>query len=128
MGAGRGLQQPPNQICGSDPGRAGLVTTEALRRSANISANKSLPPVLVGMDKAEALAFVSRMFDTAAAGAVLWGDPLLMKRFLSQCSRYGSAETVRGYKREIREFTRWRDRNHSHLHLREINAAFCQDS
>ena len=79
------------------------------------------------MDKAEALAFVSRMFDTAAAGAVLWGDALLMKRFLSQCSRSGSAETVRGYKREIREFTRWRDRNHPHLHLREINAAFCQD-
>ena len=52
------------------------------------------------MDKAEALAFVSRMFDTAAAGAVLWGDALLMKRFLSQCSRSGSAETVRGYKRE----------------------------
>ena len=79
------------------------------------------------MDKAEALAFVSRMFDTAAAGAVLWGDALLMKRFLSQCSRSGSGETVRGYKRELREFTRWRDRNHPHLHLREINAAFCQD-
>ena len=29
--------------------------------------------------------------------------------------------------RELREFTRWRDRNHPHLHLREINAAFCQD-
>ena len=67
------------------------------------------------------------MFDTAAAGAVLWGDALLMKRFLSQCSRSGSVETVRGYKRELREFTRWRDRNHPHLHLREINAAFCQD-
>lgn len=67
------------------------------------------------------------MFDTAAAGAVLWGDALLMKRFLSQCSRSGSAETVRGYKREIREFCRWRERNHPHLHLREINPAFCQD-
>ena len=57
------------------------------------------------MDKAEALAFVSRMFDTAAAGAVLWGDALLIKRFLTQCSRSGSGETVRGYKHEIREFT-----------------------
>ena len=112
---------------GTDPSGAGLVTTEAPKHGANISANKSLPPVLVGMDKAEALAFVSRMFDTAAAGAVLWGNALLMKRFLSQCSRSGSAETVRGYKRELREFTRWRDRNHPHLHLREINAAFCQD-
>ena len=79
------------------------------------------------MDKAEALAFVSRMFDTAAAGAVLWGDALLIKRFLTQCSRSGRAETVRGFKREIREFTRWRDRNDPHLHLREINAAFCQE-
>ena len=43
------------------------------------------------MDKAEALAFVSRMFDTAAAGAVLWGDGLLIKRFLTQCSRTGSS-------------------------------------
>ena len=35
------------------------------------------------MDKAEALAFVSRLFDAAQAGAVLWGDALLIKRFLS---------------------------------------------
>ena len=67
------------------------------------------------MDKAEALAFVSRMFDTAAAGAVLWGDELLIKRFLSQCSRSGSSETVRGYKRELRDFTRWRDLQSSFL-------------
>ncbi len=56
---------------GTDPSGAGIVTTEAPKRGANISANKSLLPVLVGMDKAAALDFVSRMFDTAAAGAVL---------------------------------------------------------
>ena len=112
---------------GTDPSGAGLVTTEAPKHGANISANKSLPPVLVGMDKAEALAFVSRMFDTAAAGAVLWGDELLIKRFLTQCSRSGSSEIVRGYKRELRDFTLWRDSHHPNLHLREINAAFCQD-
>ena len=39
------------------------------------------------MDKAEALAYVSRLFDAAQAGAVLWGDKLLLKRFLEQCSR-----------------------------------------
>ena len=38
---------------GTDPSGAGLVTTEAPKHGANISANKSLPPVLVGMDKAE---------------------------------------------------------------------------
>ena len=37
------------------------------------------------MDKAEALAYVSRLFDAAEAGAVLWGDALLIKRFISQC-------------------------------------------
>ena len=31
------------------------------------------------MDKAEALAYVSRLFDAAQAGAVLWGDKLLLK-------------------------------------------------
>ena len=79
------------------------------------------------MDKAEALAYVSRLFDASEAGAVLWGDALLINRFISQCSRTGSKATQDGYKRELREFTRWRDRNHPHLHLREINAGFCQD-
>ena len=86
-----------------------------------------MPAVLDGMDKAEALAYVSRLFDAAQAAAVLWGDALLIKRFISQCSRTGSKATQEGYRFEIREFTRWRDRHHPHLHLREINPAFCQD-
>ncbi len=68
-----------------------------------------------------------RLFDAAQAGAVLWGNALLIKRFIKQCSRTGSKATQDGYRHEIREFTRWRDRIHSHLHLREINPAFCQD-
>ena len=72
------------------------------------------------MDKAEALAYVSRLFDAAEAGAVLWGDALLIKRFISQCSRTGSKATQDGYRFEIREFTRWREFNHPNLHLREI--------
>ena len=63
------------------------------------------------MDKAEALAYVSRLFDAAQAGAVLWGDKLLLKRFLEQCSRTGSKETQDGYRRELRHFVRWRDQN-----------------
>lgn len=82
---------------------------------------------MAGMDKAEAMAFVSRMFDAASAGAAIWGDPLLVKRFLSQCSRTGSEETIRGYRREIRDFMRWRDLHHPHLLLREMTAPFCQD-
>ena len=79
------------------------------------------------MDKAEALAYVSRLFDAAQAGAAVWGDKLLIQRFIRQCSRTGSKATQDGYRFEIREFTRWRDRNHPHLHLREMNPAFCQD-
>ena len=48
--------------------------------------------MLAGLDKAEALAYVSRIFDAAQAGAVLWGDKLLLK----QCSRTGSKETQDG--------------------------------
>ncbi len=103
------------------------VKTEAPDGLARKSARKPLPPVLDGMDKAEALAYVSRLFDAAEAGAVLWGDALLIKRFISQCSRTGSKATQDGYRFEIREFTRWRDRHHPHLHLREMNPAFCQD-
>ena len=79
------------------------------------------------MDKAEALAYVSRLFDAAQAGAVLWGDKLLLKRFLEQCSRTGSKETQDGYRRELRHFIRWRDRNHPHLHLRELDPALVDD-
>ena len=64
-----------------------------------------LPPVLDGMDRAEALAYVSRLFDASEAGAVLWGDALLIKRFISQCSRTGRKATQDGYRFEIREFT-----------------------
>lgn len=103
------------------------IKTEAPDGLARKSARKPLPPVLDGMDKAEALAYVSRLFDAAEAGAVLWGDALLIKRFIAQCSRTGSKATQDGYRFEIREFTRWRDRHHPHLHLREINPAFCHD-
>ena len=82
---------------------------------------------MAGMDKAEALAWLSRLFDAAAAGAVIWGDPLLVQRFLTQCSRTGSEETIRGYKREIKVFSSWRDQNHPHLHLREIDPGLAQD-
>ncbi|MBD1192867.1 MAG: tyrosine-type recombinase/integrase [Vulcanococcus sp. Clear-D1] len=79
------------------------------------------------MDKAEALAFVSRLFDAADTGAVLWGDELLLKRFLTQCSRTGSQETRDGYRRELMHYLRWRDQHHPHLHLREIAPAMAQD-
>ena len=86
-----------------------------------------MPAVLDGMDKAEALAYVSRLFDAAQAGAAVWGDALLIKRFITQCSRTDSEATRAAYRFEIKEFCRWRERNHPHLHLREINPAFCQD-
>ena len=79
------------------------------------------------MDKSEALAYVFRLFDPAEAGAVLWGDALLIKRFISQCSRTGSKATQGGYRFEIREFTRSRDLYHPLLNLRELNPVFCQD-
>ena len=58
---------------------------------------------------------------------MLWGDKLLLKRFLEQCSRTGSQETQDGYRRELRHFVRWRDRNHPHLHLRELDPALVDD-
>ena len=103
-----------------------LVTTEGNSESVVKSVVK-LPPVMAGMDRAEALAFVSRLFDSAQAGAHIWGDALLVKRFLTQCSRTGSQETRDGYRREVRRFMRWRDRNHPDLHLREIDPSLAQD-
>ena len=48
---------------------------------------------------------------------------LLVKRFLTQCGLTGSQETRDGYRRELRHFTCWRDRNHPHMHLRELDPA-----
>ena len=79
------------------------------------------------MDRAEALAYVSRLFDSAAAGAVIWGDRLLLKRFLAQCSRTGSAETIDGYRRELQHFIQWRDGLYPDLLLRELDPALCDE-
>ena len=40
----------------------------------------------------KAAIIISRLFDAAQAGAVLWGDKLLLKRYLAQYSRTGPAE------------------------------------
>jgi site-specific recombinase XerD len=117
------VEAPLNHSTAADLG----FKTEAQNGAIRKTVRKNLLPVLDGMDKAEALAYVSRVFDAAQAGAAVWGDALLIKRFISQCSRTGSKATQDGYHLEIREFTRWRDRHHPHLHLREMNPAFCQD-
>ena len=44
------------------------VTTEGRSQALDKSVDK-LPPVMAGMDRAEALAFVSRLYDSAQAGA-----------------------------------------------------------
>jgi len=103
-----------------------VITPEASKAVSDKSSDK-LPAVFVGLDKAEALAYVSRLFDAAHAGAVFWEDKLLLKRFLDQCSRTGSQETKDGYRRELRHFTGWRDQHHPHLHLRELDPALIQD-
>ena len=104
-----------------------VIKTEAPDDLSSKSSSKRLPAVLDGMDKAEAPAYVSRLFDAAQAGAAVWGDALLIKRFISQCSRTGSKATQDGYRRELRHFIRWRDRNHPHLHLRELDPALVDD-
>jgi site-specific recombinase XerD len=79
------------------------------------------------MDRAEALAFVSRMFDAAAAGAAVWCDVELVRRFLAACSRTGSTETRSGYQRELRHLIEWRDLHHAGVPLRLLDPAVAQD-
>jgi site-specific recombinase XerD len=62
-----------------------------------------------GMSREEALAFISRLYDAQAAGAKLWSDSELIHRFLQQCSRTGSNETIRGYGRDLRSLVEWLD-------------------
>ena len=114
---------PLNSFPDSDPGIKPQAGSELGRKSGR----KPLPAVLDGMDKAEALAYVSRLFDAAQAGAAVWGDALLIKRFIIQCSRTDSEATRAAYRFEVKEFCRWREYNHPHLHLQEINPAFCKE-
>ena len=79
------------------------------------------------MDRAEAMAFISRMFDAVQAGAVVWDDEELIRRFLSACSLTGSAETRSGYAREIRRLLSWLDQFHPGLSLRLLDPAIAQD-
>ena len=100
---------------------------EQITVSAKNLRNAGLSPVLQGMDRGEVLAYINRVFDAQAAGAVLWGDKLLVKKFLNSCSRSGSIETRNGYMREIRYLMRWQNKNHPKLHLQELDPAICQD-
>ena len=51
-----------------------VVTTEDDFGASSKISSKSLPPLLAGMDRAEAMAFVSRLFDSDQAGAQVWSD------------------------------------------------------
>lgn len=88
---------------------------------------RQVPPVLAGMPRDEALAFISRMYDAAEAGAQAWSDDDLLRRFLSCCSRTGSAETRSGYARELRHFCSWLDLHHPGMALRQLDPAIAQD-
>ena len=87
----------------------------------------TVPPVFAGMDRADALAFVMRVFDAAQAGAAVWDDDELVRRFLTACSRSGSDETRRAYSRELQSLMVWRDRHHPGLPLRLLDPAIAQD-
>ncbi|MDC0325860.1 tyrosine-type recombinase/integrase [bacterium] len=81
----------------------------------------NLPSVLAGMERHEALAFVSKLYDHARDGHSVWGDKLLLRKFLGQCSRTNSAETRNGYMREMRHLCQWRDSNYPDLLLRQLD-------
>ena len=74
-----GLEGPSNHSTARENG-----ITPLPKNRGDAKSDASLPPVLAGMDKAEALAYISRLFDAAQAGAVLWGDKLLLKRYLAR--------------------------------------------
>jgi site-specific recombinase XerD len=105
------------------------MTATPIRRRANQSqpALTQVPPVFAGMDRAEALAFISRMFDAAEAGATLWSEAELLRRFLSCCSRTGSAETRSGYARELKHLCGWRDQHCPGQELRQLDPTLAQN-
>ena len=102
-----------------------VITTEG-ENSADDKSTTNLPAVLAGMERHEALAFVSQLYDHAKAGRSVWGDKLLLRKFIGQCSRTNSAETRNRYARELRNLCQWRDKNYSDLMLRQIDPNLMQ--
>ena len=72
------------------------------------------------------MAFVSQLYDHAKAGHRVWGDKLLLRKFLGQCSRTNSAETRSGYMRELHHLCQWRDSNYPDLLLRQLDPFLMQ--
>ena len=97
-----------------------VITTDG-EKSADDKSTTNLPAVLAGMERHEALAFVSKLYDHAKAGHSVWGDKLLLRKFLSQCSRTNSAETRNGYMRELHHLCQWRDSQYPDLLLRQLD-------
>lgn len=104
-----------------------MTATPIRRANQSQPALPQVPPVFAGMDRAEALAFISRMFDAAEAGATLWSEAELLRRFLSCCSRTGSAETRSGYARELRHLCAWRDQHCPMQELRQLDPTLAQN-
>ena len=120
MGAGRPPQQSNTDLARYDGGpfRAVVKTRCTLVKNCRL---------FWGMDKAEALAYVSRLFDAAAGRCRPLGRRPADQAVPGPVQSAPAEGDPGRLPREIREFVRWRDRNHPHLHLREINPAFCQD-
>jgi integrase len=86
----------------------------------------TLPPVLAGLPREEAIAWLSRLYDAAEAGHQSWSDAEILDRWLAQCSRTGSAETRSAYAREIRHLAAWIDRHHPGTPLRGFDPVMAE--
>jgi site-specific recombinase XerD len=88
-----------------------------------------LPPDLFdGMSREDFVAQMMRVWDARQTGLPAWDDDDLIERFLGQCSRSGSTETVSAYSREIRRhLLPWIAQHHPGLTLRQLSPAHAQD-
>lgn len=92
--------------------------TLALPSQAHLA---QVPPAFAGMDREQALAFVSRLYDASANGYAVWSDAELTARFLAQCSRTGSTATVTGYRWELQNLAAWLAANRPGVPLRALD-------
>lgn len=86
----------------------------------------SLPPVLAGLPRDEAIAWLSRLYDAAEAGHEAWGDAELLDRWLAQCSRTGSEETRSAYRREASHLLTWIEAHHPGTPLRMFDPVMAE--
>lgn len=98
-----------------------LLPASETELRAEPPAPPSLPPVLQGMPKEDAVRWLLQIYAANEHGHAIPNDNELIDAWLPVCSRSGSKETVDAYRRELQHLRDWLSIEADGLSLREVD-------